>query len=327
MTQANQTTENQESIVSAEEMSALLNQNSMATNGGKAARRPRIVAYDFRRPDRLSKEQVRSLFLLHDMFARSSSSSLPVFLRTLSEVTLLSVEQLAYAQYLGSLPDPTALFAVSMNPLDGMALLELSPAIAFPVIDRMLGGAGGGLEEMRSVTEIEQRILESFLSVVIDDLRLAWRPLVELDLDIVARETRPQMLQIVAPNEVVLVIVFEIGIGEARGRMSLCIPAQILEPLVEKFTPAAYARASEVAPAQTRRILDALAQTDLEITAELRGTRITASDLLDIQAGDVLRLDSRIDAPLQITVGGIQKFCGAPVNFENRTAVQLTAKN
>ncbi len=308
-------------------MSALLGTNEEANERLEQRRRPRIVPYNFRRPDRLSKEQVRSLFLLHDMFAHSLSSSLPVFLRTLSEVTLVSIEQRAYVEYLTGLPDPTALFAVSMHPLDGAAILELNPSIAFPVIDRMLGGAGKELDEARAVSEIEQRIIEGFLGVVIDDLRLAWHPLVELDLEITSRETRPQMLQIVAPNEVVLVILFDVQIGESRGLMSLCIPANILEPLVEKITPSSYTRHAETAPTDTRRILDTLAQVEFTIAAELRGTRINAEDLLHITKGDVLRLDSRIDAALDVSIGGKVKFSGTLVNVEGRTAIQLTAKN
>lgn len=227
-----------ENLLTEEELSSLLGKGAGSAaaepvQGGE--RRRRVVPYNFRRPDRVSKEQVRSLYLLHDMFSHSLSSSLPIFLRTISEVTLVSVEQQAYVEYLYGLPDPTAIFTLSMRPLPGVAVLELNPSVAFPVIDRMLGGPGQSLKEARAVTEIEQKILEGFLKVVVDDLREAWRPLIELDLEIVGRETRPQLLQIVAPNEVVITIVFHVQIADARGMMSLCIPAVALEPIISRF--------------------------------------------------------------------------------------------
>ncbi|MDX2029397.1 MAG: hypothetical protein SF339_01925 [Blastocatellia bacterium] len=126
-------------LVTEEEMSALLESGASASVGVGTDRRRRIVPYNFRRPDRISREQVRSLYLLHDMFSHTLASSLPVFLWTIAEVSLISVEQLAYSEYLQGLPDPTVIFTLSMDPLQGMVALELSPSIAFSVVDRMLG--------------------------------------------------------------------------------------------------------------------------------------------------------------------------------------------
>src|SRR5881396_1123763 len=140
------------SLVTEEEMSALLDNNTGTAGAGGADKRRRVVPYDFRRPDRVSREQVRALYLLHDLFSHSLSSSLPIFLRTISEVTLISVEQQAYVEYLYGLPDPTAIFTLSMHPLQGVSVLELNPSLAFPVIDRLLGGKGVPLSEPRAVT-------------------------------------------------------------------------------------------------------------------------------------------------------------------------------
>ncbi|CDM65653.1 flagellar motor switch protein FliM [Pyrinomonas methylaliphatogenes] len=310
-------------IVTKEEMSALL---GTTPEVGASDKRPRVVPYNFRRPDRLSKEQVRSLYLLHDLFSNSLSSSVPVFLRTISEVTLLSVEQQAYVEYLYGLPDPTAIFTLSMSPLQGVAVIEINPSIAFPIIDRMLGGPGLPLSEQRAVTEIEQKILEGFLKLVTDDLREAWRPLVELDLQIVGRETRPQMLQIVAPNEVVLSIIFHMQIGEARGHMSLCIPAVTLEPIVQKFNRSLYARNREIPPEQTRALLDTLAQVAFPIAAEARGTKVSMEDLLRIAPGDILKLDHPVDRPIEVSVGGAVKFYADLIAHRGRKAIHLRAR-
>ena|ERR1043165_5970683 len=315
-----------EALITEEEMSALLETpGGDASGSGGQEKRRRIVPYNFRRPDRLSKEQVRSLYLLHDLFSHSLSSSLPIFLRAISEVTLVSVEQQAYVEYLYGLPDPTAIFTMSMHPLQGVAVLELNPSVAFPVIDRMLGGPGAALPVSRPVTEIEQKILEGFLKIVIDDLRDAWMPLIELEMQIVGRETRPQLLQIVAPNEVILSIVFHVQIGEARGMMSLCIPAITLEPIIQKFNQSSYSRSREVPPIQTRALLNTLSTVNFPVAAEIHGTKAAMDDLLGIAPGDVLRLEHRVGQPIQVSVGGIVKFLGDIAAHDNHLAVSLRA--
>lgn len=308
-------------LLTKEEMSSLLENSD---GGSTAASRRRVLPYNFRRPDRIPREQIRSLYLMHDLFAHSLSSSLPILMRTMSSVTLMSVEQQAYAEYLQGLTDPTALFTLSMHPLPGVAVIEMGAAVAFPVIDRLLGGSGQELEYPRAVTEIEQRILEGFLKVVADDLRTTWKPLAELDLQILGRETRPQMLQIVAPNEAVLTIAFQVQIAEARGNMSICFPAITLEPIIQILNQSVYSRSREVPPEQTRTLLDALANVRFPVSAELRGTKAAMDDLLNLSPGDVLRLDHRVDQALEVSVGGVVKYHADLMAQERRTVVNIT---
>ena len=311
------------SLLTEEEMAALI--ESPGDQASSQEKRRRVVPYNFRRPDRLSKEQVRALYLLHDLFSHSLSSSLPIFLRTISEVTLISVEQQAYVEYLYGLPDPTAIFTLSMHPLQGVSVLELNPTLAFPVVDRLLGGKGETIAGARAVTEIEQKILEGFLKIVIDDLREAWKPILDLDMLIVGRETRPQLLQIVAPNEVVLSIVFHVQVGEARGMMSLCVPALILEPIIHKFNQSFYSRNREAPVAQTSALLDMLSSVCFPVAAELHGTSAAMEDLLCLAPGDVLRLDHRVDQPVEISVGGLVKFLGTLAAHNGRSSAHITA--
>ena len=311
-----------QALLTNEEMSALLNQAPSAPSSGQEKRR-RVVPYNFRRPDRLAKEQMRSLYLLHDMYSHSLSSSLPIFLRTISEVTLISVEQQSYVEYLYGLSDPTAIFTVSMHPLQGVAVIEINPSVAFPIIDRMLGGPGMGIRDSRPVTEIEQKILEGFLKLVTDDLCEAWKPFLEIDMQVVGRETRPQLLQIVAPNEVVLSIVFHVQVGDARGMMSFCIPALMLEPIIQKFNQASYSRSRRVLPEQTRSLLDTLSDVTFPVTAELDRTTALMDDLMGLVPGDVLRLEHRIDQPIRVSVSGIVKFYGELAAYNGRTVVSI----
>lgn len=312
-------------LITKEEMSALL---EAPAGGGSAAagdKRQRVVPYNFRRPDRVSKEQVRSLYLMHDMFSHNLSSSLLVLLRNVSEASLISVEQQAYVEYLYGLPDPTVIYTLSMQPLQGVMVLELNPSLAFCVIDRLLGGPGQPLTEPRAVSDLEQKILESFVNTVADDLREAWKPIVELELEIAGRETRPQMLQIVAPNEVVLSIVFHVQVGDARGMMSFCIPAVTLEPIIQKFNQSFYTRNREVPPEQTRALLDSLLPVTFPVAAEIRGTTVAMDDLMQIVPGDVIRLDHLVENSVDVTVGGLVKFKGDLMAYRGRTTVHISS--
>ncbi|MEW6736069.1 MAG: flagellar motor switch protein FliM, partial [Acidobacteriota bacterium] len=208
-------------LLTEEELSALLEIKSKRPSKGEsttaaanAEKRSRVVPYNFRRPDRVSKEQVRSLYLLHDTFARNVSSSLPILLRAISEVALISIEQQTYVEYLYGLTDPNVMFTVAMPPLEGASVLQVSPSIAFPIIDRQLGGPGHSLAYPRALTEIEKNILEGFLKVIIESLQEAWKPILDVDFQIAGCETCPQLLQIVAPNEIVITVIFHVRIGE-----------------------------------------------------------------------------------------------------------------
>ncbi|MEJ7708603.1 MAG: flagellar motor switch protein FliM [Pyrinomonadaceae bacterium] len=281
------------------------------------------MPYDFRHPSRISKEKIRSLYLLHDIFSHSLSTSVPIFLRSISDITLISVEQQSYVEYMYGLPDPSAIFTIAMRPLQGVAILELGPSIAFPVIDRMLGGSGQPLRESRALTEIEQKILEGFLKVITDDLTESWKQIIELDIQIVGRETRPQMLQIVAPNETMITIVFQMRIADAVGTMSLCIPASMLEPVMDEFNQSSYTRSRNVAPDQTRVLLGNLSTAEFEVSAELHGTTILFNDLIDLVPGDILQCGQSVEQPVEVRIGGLLKFHGQLVASNKNVAIQI----
>ncbi len=314
----------EKALVTEEEMSVLL--KSPAGGAGAstaAANRQRVIPYDFRHPNRISKEKIRSLYLLHDIFSHSLSTSVPIFLRSISDITLISVEQQSYVEYMYGLPDPTAIFTIGMRPLQGLAILELGPAIAFPVIDRMLGGSGQSLRESRALTEIEQKILEGFLKVITDDLAESWKQIIELDIQIVGRETRPQMLQIVSPNETMITIVFHMQIADAVGTMSLCIPASMLEPVMEEFNQSSYTRSRNVAPDQARALLANLSTVEFEVSAELHGTTIPLNDLIDLVPGDILQCGQSVEQPVEVRIGGLLKFHGQLVASNKSVAIQI----
>ncbi len=318
---------NSKELLSNEEMSALMpDAAKTADAAGEREKRRRIVPYNFRRPDRLLKEQVHSIYLLHDLFAHSLSTSLPMFLRTIAEINLISVEQQAYSEYLRGLPDPTTIFTIAVSSLKSVFAVEINSAIAFPIIDRLLGGNGQGLTEKRSATDLELKILEGFLAVFNENYSEAWRPITTFETDVVGRETRPQMLQIIAPNEVVATIVYQIQIGEARGAISICLPVVMLESVIDKFTRSSYLPVKSTEPEATRALLETLSTVKFPVETNLDKVSAAVSDLMNLSVGDVLRTNHRVEKPLKISVGGAEKFTGRIAALEGRMIVQLTEK-
>ena len=298
-----------------------------AQKAKKAQPQKKVSLYNFRRPDRVSREQMRSLHFMHDRFARNFSSSLSAYLRTITEVNLVSVEQLSYQEFLLSVPDPTCFNAISIRPLEGAFALEVNPQLVFPIIDKMLGGPGDPLKVLRTMTDIEQSIFDGVLKLALDDLREAWRGIIDLDFKIQARETSPQLIQIVAPNEVVLLVVFEVKMGTVVGMINLAIPSIILEPVANKFDQEMYTGYKKSGTFEEARLLmESLKKCDMSVAAEIRGTNLRLSEILDLKEGDLIPLTKRFDAVLDLTVDGIPRFQGyVALNSNQKRVFQVTA--
>jgi flagellar motor switch protein FliM len=284
----------------------------------------KVSNYNFRRPDRVSKEQLRSLHYLHDHFARNFSSSLSAYLRALIDVNLYSVEQFTYSEFILSLPDPTYFNAIAMSPLEGNAILEINPKILFPMIDKILGGKGedfaGGI---RSITDIERTLIEGVVKIVMKDLEESWKQIAKLHLSIVATETSPQLIQVVAPNEIVVLIVFELKVGEARGFMNFCIPAIVLEPISKRFSQDWYADKAKTSVDEIKKIKLNLLKTNIKLAAGIHGNTITTRDLIGLKPGDVIKLESKVTDPLTIELNGVKKYNAYQVKQGEKKTVQV----
>jgi flagellar motor switch protein FliM len=268
-----------------------------------------VSRYNFRRPDRVSKEQLRSLHFLHDRFAVNLSSSLSAFLRAVTEVSIVSVDQFAYSEFLAACPDPTAFYSFGMAPLEGMAALEINPSVAFTMIDRMLGGTGQTPPPSRALTEIEQNVLDSVVKLLLEHLTETWRPISELQFKIHDRETRPQMLRVTGPNEIVIPLVFEVRVGETQGLVSLCFPAASIEAMADKFAQG-WQRARRLPTAvEQERLITNLGRVELDVSTQL-DVRLTTRDLLAMKPGDVVSLGHSASSPVSIHVGQIRRFLG-----------------
>jgi flagellar motor switch protein FliM len=281
------------------------------------------VAYDFRRPDRVSKEQIRALQLMHDRFARNVSASLSAYLRTVTDMSIVSVEQLTYSEFLMSLPDPTAFYALGMSPLDGVGALELNPALAFTMIDRILGGSGKGVQLSRALTEIEQNVVDGIIKLILENLSESWKTVHEVQFRITGRETRPQMLQVAAPNETVLLLVFDVRVGEVRGMLNFCLPAATIEAFGDVFTQGWYRSRREPSAQQREALLKSLGRVKMPVTALLE-VSMSGREVVQIRPGDILSLGRPITQPVKVRVGSTTKFAGRLARHGSRVAVAIT---
>lgn len=309
-------------ILSQEEIDALL--GSAREIERETSREPAepvptdATIYNFRRPDRVSKEQIRSLHFLHDRFARNMSTSLSAYLRSATDITVVSVEQFTYSEFLMSLPDPTAFYAVSLPPIDGLGALELNPVIAFSMIDRMLGGTGRAPQISRALTEIEQNVVDQVVKLILENLTEAWKPILDVRFRIHGRETRPQMLQVAAPNEVFILLVFDIRIGEARGMLNLCVPATV----GASFAQGWHGTHRDPTAAERRRLFDNLAKVPVCVTASL-ATQIETRDILALRPGDCLSLGKPVREPVEVIAGRVVKYLGRPVRADRAIGIEV----
>jgi flagellar motor switch protein FliM len=248
-------------------------QQSAASTSSKAnAPRQRVVAYDFKRPERVGKEQMRALQSLHEGFARKFGASLSALLRNIVESKLISVDQLTYSEFVYSLEIPTCFNLLRPVPLDGHWILDISPSILYPIIDRLLGGnPETESQPKRPLSDIELRLTNRVTSVFLRDLSSAWENAVKLDIQLERVESNPQLVQIVPPNEVVILVSLELVIGRSRGTVNLCIPFNTIERIGSKLTSNNWiGYASSRSSQQTSHHLESLInKSEVEIVVDL----------------------------------------------------------
>lgn len=270
-----------------------------------------VRPYDFKRPERVSKDQMRALETLHEAFARNFGASVSGFLRTIVEVKVAMCDQMTYSEFIASLPNPTSFNLLTAAPLEGNICLEISPLIVYPIIDRLLGGTNQELFiPQRPLTLIEQRLINKVTQRAIDSLREAWEGIRELDIQLQDSESNPHLVQIVPPNEVVVVIGFELKMAARAGTMNLCIPYNVIEPIMGSLSAQSWFSSGRTrgSPEFATRITKRLSRAPLDVTAVLARTSITLRDLLNLEVGDVLMTETPAAQPAALCVDGREKF-------------------
>src|SRR5579872_2173702 len=282
------------------------------------------LPYDFRRPDRIAKDQLRAIHLLHENFSRSLASSLSAYLRAYVAVNLVSVEQLSFSEFTQCLPSPTSAVALGLAPYDGSAVLELNPSLVFPVLEMLLGGTGKSATKItREVTEIEQVILESLLRFILHDLRTSWEIVAKMEFSIESHETEPQLLQILAPSEAVVAISMEVRIGDISGMMNIGIPSIIVKMLRNKFDQQWTVRKTEATSTEHQRFLNLMRGAKVHVDTRLEGQTLKVEQLLDLKEGDVLAFDHPLAKPFDVSLNGVRKYRGEIVSAGRKRAMEI----
>jgi len=270
-----------------------------------------ITLYDFKRPNRVSKEQLRAFRGIHDKLARSLSSQISAIMRSIVEIQLHSVDQMTYGEFLMSLPNPTSFNVFSMKPLEGNMVLEINPSIAFPMLDRLLGGKGEPFETSREFSDIELSLFETILRVMMGTLKESWGPVSEIYPSVESKESSPNVVQIVAQNEIVVMVVMEIIIGHSSGMMNLCYPVIALEPLLPKLASRdLMLNETSSKKSRNKELKVLLGGANVTVESYLGETELTLKEVLDLSSGEIIRLNSSADDTVTVSVDGKNRFKG-----------------
>lgn len=303
-------------ILSQEEIDALLEVVDDDTEisesaSSESSEERQIILYDFKRPNRVSKEQLRAVKGIHDKMARNLASQVSSIMRSIVEIQLHSVDQMTYGEFLMSLPIPTSFNVFSIKPLDGSCVIEINPSIAFPMIDRLLGGVGESFEATRELTDIELNLLDAILRIVMQRLKEAWGPVTEMYPVVEAKESSPNVVQIVSQNEIVIMVVMEIIIGNSSGMINICYPVIHLEPILSRLANRDIMLGETSAKKSRNKELNALiGRAEVFTEAILGKVTLSVGELLDLGKGDILRLDRPADDHAIVSIDRKDLFLG-----------------
>ena len=286
-----------------------------------------VKNYDFERPAKFSKEHLRTLEIIFEHYGRLLSTNLPIYLRKNVQINVASSETVTFSEFTNALATPSILGIANFAPLNGNIILDLSTNLGFAMIDRMLGGPGAPMEKSREFSDIELTILEKTMVVCVQLLREPWKNVVEINPYLDRLETNPQFAQVIAPNDMIAIVTLNLKMGDVEGLMNVCLPYFTLESIMDRLnTKYWFANMKETDDARYDDYIESLIRiVEVPVKALLGKSSVSVNDFVNLQVGDVIRLDSRVDQELSIYVGNIKKFTAMPGTEEDRYAVQVTS--
>lgn len=291
----------------------------------KEEEKQKVKDYDFRSPQKFSKDHIRTLELIHDNYARIISNYLTAQVRTNAKVNIESVEQITYEEFIHSIPNPTILTVFKMQPLNGSILFETNPQFVFQIIDILLGGSGTGKYKMREFTDIDKNIIKKFNSGLISNLKLAWDEVLEVSPEIEGVETNPALNQTLAPNEPVALITFSVEIGKNNTFINICIPYLSIEKVLDKLVIQYWFQQNdeELLRESREKLKNRLNIVEVDMTAVLGETSITVDDFLKLTSGDVVTLDNKSSSAIKILVEDQPSYYGKPGIVGKNMGIQI----
>lgn len=316
-------------ILSQSEIDALLSALSTgevsADEIKKEEEEKKVRTYDFKRALRFSKEQIRSLTRIHDNLARLLTTYFSAKLRTYVHVEVASADQIPYEEFVRSIPKMTVLYLYDVPPLEGRILIEINPNIAYSMLDRVLGGIGTSINKIDQLTDIESKIMTSLFEEAFEQLQDAWETVTHIEPRLQNFEVNPQFLQMVSPNETVVVISLNTVIGETSGMINICIPHIVLEPIMSKLSVTYWMQTEkkDTKPEKLTALKNHIRHSNLSVVAELGQSEITIEEFLNLNIGDCIELNQKIDEPVVIKIGNQSKFIAQPGKMNNKLAIQI----
>lgn len=299
-----------------------LDADDMKENGEK-----QVKNYDFARPSKFSKEHLRTLEIIFEHYGRLLSTNLPAYLRKNIQVEVMNSEAVTYLEFANALSNPVLLGIVNFAPLDGNIVIELADNLGYAIVDRMLGGYGFPLEKSRDFSEIELSIIERIFTICVNLLREPWQNVINIEPRLERIETNSQFAQIIAPSEMTSIITMNIKVGNVEGLMNVCLPYTCLEAVIDKLNTKYWFSTMQVKDDKTyqQAIEATIAKAKIPLRAVLGKSTISVNDFVNIQKGDIIRLNTKVDDELNIYVGNINKFKGLPGASSDTYAVRITS--
>ncbi len=283
--------------------------------------------YDFARPAKFSKEHLRTLEIIYEHYGRLLSTNLPLYLRKNVQISVVSSETVVFSEFSNALSNPVILGIVNFNPLQGSVILELASNLGFAMIDRMLGGSGAPIERERDFSEIELSILSKIVALCMQLMKEPWKNVVDIDPFLERIETNPQFAQIISPNDMIAIVTLNVKIGEVEGFMNICLPYFTVETVMDKLnTKFWFSTMKESSDEDYSQYVEAMIRrAEVPVRARLGNSMITVNDFVNLQLGDIIRLDTGTESELPIYVGNIKKFMALPGKEGDKYAVRITS--
>lgn len=316
-------------VLSQNEIDSLLEALSSGSVDVEAMRKDdekKVKTYDFRRPDKFSKDQLRAIQMIHESFTRQLTTTMSTMVRSMVSAEIASVDQLAYDEFIRSLVQPTVIGILEMYPFSGNALIEINPNLVFAIIDRMLGGKGGFTGKVRELTDIERTVVERVIMRMLELLEESWSTVVDVRFRYENLESNPFFVQICPGTDMVLLVILKLKIGDVEGMMSICIPYFLMEPIMDKLSSQQWFASTGKKSDEDAKdyILKHLNNVRIPLALELGHTVLNVADLLQLQTGDVIKLDEAVEEPLGVRIGNMVKFRALPGSVNGRYAAEIS---
>lgn len=305
---------------------AALSTGELDANDIPDASEKQVKQYDFKRPAKFSKEHLRTLEIMFEHYGRLLTTHLPVYLRKSVQVSVTSSESVTFSEFTNALSNPVILGIVNFNPLPGSVIIEMATQLGFAMIDRMLGGQGTPLDKKREFSEIELTILDKIVVIFMQMLREPWKNVVDLNPTLERIETNAQFVQIISPSDMIAIVTMNVKIGDVEGLVNICLPFVTLEDVMDKLNTKFWysTMKNDKGEDYETQIETLIRKVDIPVKAILGNSKISVSDFMNLQLGDIIRLDRGVDENMDVYVGNIRKFQALPGSSKDNYAVRIS---